>query len=51
MAQVCGDYSAVRRDLIERGFMTRDDGSYELTELGKAFWRVEHFIMKHYLAV
>lgn len=30
--------------------MTRSAGTYEFTEFGRAAWRVEHFVMDHYLA-
>ena len=43
------DYSATRRKLVDEGLMTRVGGVYEFTELGKAVWRVEHFIMDEYL--
>ena len=49
IAGICFDYSATRRDLMEEGLMTRSNGICELTEKGKAVWRVEHFIMNHYL--
>ncbi|MCP4639170.1 MAG: sigma-70 family RNA polymerase sigma factor [bacterium] len=49
LAGVCGDYSATRRYLIEQGLMDRDGGVYEFTERGRAAWRVEHFILDHYL--
>jgi len=49
IAGVCGDYSWVRRSLIYHGFMRREQGKYEFTELGKAAWRVERFITEHYL--
>jgi RNA polymerase sigma-70 factor, ECF subfamily len=51
LAHVCSDYSATRRYLIEEGIMERSDGVYELTELGKAVWRVEHFVMESFLGV
>lgn len=49
VARLCGDYSGVRRRLIDGGFMTRESGVYQFTELGKAAWRVEHFILDRYL--
>ncbi|HET8936360.1 MAG TPA: sigma-70 family RNA polymerase sigma factor [Polyangiales bacterium] len=47
IAQVCSDYSAARRHLIEQGLMTRDAGNYEFTSLGATIWRVEHRILGH----
>ncbi len=57
IGEVCGDYSTTRRELVmlsERiwegieytptGLMRRRDGIYELTEFGRAVWRVEHFL-------
>ena len=49
LAEVCFDFSTTRRLLIEEGVMTRSEGVYEFTELGKAMWRVEHFIIDKYL--
>ena len=49
LAEVCFDFSSTRRQLIDDGLMTRSGGVYELTELGKAMWRVEHFIIDRYL--
>lgn len=49
IARICYDYSATRRYLITDGIMQRSHGVYELTELGKAMWRVERFIMDNYL--
>ena len=46
---VCGDWATTRRRLIELRLMRRPGGVYEFTELGAAVWRVEHFIMDHYL--
>ena len=46
---VCGDWAATRRKLIEHRLVTRAEGIYQFTELGAAAWRVEHFIMAHYL--
>jgi len=46
---VCGDWAATRRKLIEHRLMQRSEGIYQFTKLGKAAWRVEHFIMEHYL--
>lgn len=48
IARVCTDYSATRRHLIEQGLMTRQGGRYDLTEFGRAVWRVEHHILQHY---
>lgn len=50
IAQVCSDYCATRRYMVELGFMTRANGVYEFTENGKSTWRVEQFICKHYLS-
>lgn len=53
IAQVCDDYSTTRRYLVmekRNSLMTRGKGVYELTELGKAVWRIEHFIERNYLA-
>jgi RNA polymerase sigma-70 factor (ECF subfamily) len=47
IAQVCTDYSAARRHLIEQGLMTRREGVYEFTELGSAVWRVERELARH----
>jgi RNA polymerase sigma-70 factor (ECF subfamily) len=52
IASVCGDYSSTRRFLVENGsraLMRRECGVFAFTELGKAAWRVEHFIVKRYL--
>lgn len=49
IAMVCEDFCCTRRFLIEQGLMTREGGIYQLTELGKSVWRVEHFIIDHYL--
>jgi hypothetical protein len=49
LARVCGDFSGVRRLLIDSGFMTRESGVYQFTELGQAAWRVEHLILDRYL--
>jgi RNA polymerase sigma-70 factor (ECF subfamily) len=46
---VCGDWATTRRKLIEHRLMHRSEGIYQFTELGAAVWRVEHFIMAHYL--
>ena len=51
IAQVCSDYSAARRHLIEQGVMTRDDGSYEFTALGTTIWRVEQHILASKLII
>lgn len=53
IAKVCADYSSTRRYLVmngSRSIMKRANGIYELTDLGKAVWRVEHFILEHYLS-
>lgn len=49
IARACHDYSATRRQLIMEGLMRRNAGVYELTDIGQAVWRVEHFIRAHYL--
>jgi len=49
IAQACQDYSTTRRQLIMEGLMRRSAGVYELTDIGQAVWRVEHFIRAHYL--
>ena len=49
IAQVCADYATTRRFLVDVGLMERAEGVYELTELGKSVWRVEHFISEKYL--
>jgi RNA polymerase sigma-70 factor, ECF subfamily len=49
IAQVCTDYSAARRHLIEQELMTRNEGVYEFTPLGEAVWRVERFIAERRL--
>ena len=52
IAQVCYDYSTTRRFLVmerRHSLMKRANGIYKFTELGKAVWRVEHFIMESYL--
>ncbi|MFH1568240.1 MAG: sigma-70 family RNA polymerase sigma factor [Gemmatimonadota bacterium] len=49
IGEVCGDYSTTRRELIMDGLMVRAGGVYELTESGRAVWRVERFIRDHYL--
>ena len=49
LAKYCGDFSVTRRGLVAFGLMTRKDSVCELTEFGKAVWRVEHFIMGNYL--
>ena len=50
LAALCIDHSLTRRLLVDCGLMRRDNGVYELTEFGQAAWRVEHFILEHYLA-
>jgi RNA polymerase sigma-70 factor (ECF subfamily) len=49
IAAVCFDYAMTRRRLVDEGWMTREAGTYELTEAGRAAWRVEQFIAAHYL--
>jgi len=49
LAGVCIDHSLTRRRLVDCGLMTRAAGVYELTDFGRAAWRVEHFIMDRYL--
>ena len=49
IGEVCGDYSTTRRELVMDRLMARDGGVYELTESGRALWRVERFIKDHYL--
>jgi len=44
IARACHDYSTTRRMLIMEKLMRREAGIYELTDLGQAIWRVEHFI-------
>ena len=48
IAGVCIDYSLTRRRLVDEGWMIREAGTYELTEVGQAAWRVEQFIREHY---
>lgn len=48
ISQICIDYSATRRYLIESKLMTRESNIYTLTEQGKAVWRVERFIAVNY---
>ena len=49
IAHVCRDYSGTRRALIIQKLMDRANDIYRLTEPGKEVWRVEHFIVEHYL--
>lgn len=49
IARVCGDRSATRRRLVEHRIVRRSGAVYELTEVGEAAWRVEHFIMEHFM--
>ncbi len=49
IATVCVDYSLTLRQLVDEGWMAREAGMYELTERGRAAWRVERFIAGHYL--
>lgn len=49
IAQVCRDYSVTRRALIYQGLMERSNGIYTFTEWGKTVWRVERFVVEHYL--
>lgn len=46
IGEVCGDYSTTRRELVmgKPGQMTRENGVYELSEMGLAVWRVERFL-------
>lgn len=48
-AAVCGDFSATRRYAVEEGLLDRAADTYTFTELGKAVWRVERFILDRYL--
>ena len=38
------DFSHTKRLLEVKRIATRADGIFELTDLGEAMWRVEHFI-------
>ncbi len=52
IAQECHDYSTTRRSLVmdgEHALMTRLAGVYCLTDRGEAVWRVERYIVQHYL--
>ncbi|MDX9972281.1 MAG: sigma-70 family RNA polymerase sigma factor [FCB group bacterium] len=49
LATVCGDFSATRRYAVEEGVFERVGDEYHFTELGKAAWRVERFVVEHYL--
>jgi RNA polymerase sigma-70 factor (ECF subfamily) len=49
IAQACADYSSTRRYLVDEGLMTREKGRYRFTTLGEAVWRVERFLLDHYL--
>jgi len=51
LTKYCGDVAIARRGLVMFGLMSRKDNVCELTEFGKAVWRVEHFIMDHYLGI
>jgi RNA polymerase sigma-70 factor (ECF subfamily) len=46
IACICEDYCAARRYLVERGLMTRAEGTYRFTSMGESVWRVEHLIME-----
>ena len=48
-AEVCVDYSLVRRVLADRGLLYREQGMCTLTEAGQRAWRVEYFIRDRYL--
>jgi hypothetical protein len=50
IAEVCGDYSTTRRELIMQGLMGRSGGVYGLTGSGLAVWRVERFLKDRYRA-
>ncbi len=45
IAQVCGDWSTIRRSLVDQRLLDREAGQYRFTDLGQAVWRVEHAIM------
>ena len=49
IGEVCGDYSTTRRELVmgSPGLMVRENGIYELSDMGLAVWRVERFLMDH----
>ncbi len=49
LAGCCWDHALVRRNLVEQGLMTREEGIYQFTDLGKAAWQVEQFILNRYL--
>jgi hypothetical protein len=49
IATVCNDWCATRREVVELRLMRRESNRYEFTPLGEAIWRVEHYIMEHYL--
>lgn len=49
IAAACIDYSLTRRRLVDEGWMTREAGVYELTDIGRAGWQVERFVREHYL--
>ncbi len=44
ISSVCGDFSTTRRELIMNHLMARQDGVYEMTEAGRAVWRVERWL-------
>jgi hypothetical protein len=50
IGEVCSDYSTTRRELVmgPRGLMVRQGGVYELSESGRAVWRLERFLKDHY---
>jgi len=48
LAGICHDYAFTRRLMADKGLIERRDGVCELTETGRAVWRVEHFIMENY---
>ena len=52
IAHICADYSTTRRYLVmdePSNLMTRTTGIFRMTDLGRAVWRVEHFIRARYL--
>ena len=50
IGEVCSDYSTTRRELVmgPNGLMVRHNSVYELSELGRAVWRLERFLRDHY---
>ena len=52
IAQTCADYATTRRFLVmdkSVNLMTRSAGIFRMTDIGRAVWRVEHFIAERYL--